>query len=445
MAETAKNIPDGEEQTAPEGVARDILSQGEAVPEPETGGIEKGAPAPPETDGETPAPNVTVVSFAEARREAEKLAAGKSAEAPLHEEQAPAKKERGGRPPKAAKAGKSEKAPGTEPETEQKKPKQARAAHPPKGMEEVSAQDETPAEPALPRDASEGKDKETVVYLSLSELHPFKNHPFQVRDDAEMRTLAESVKAEGVNQPAIVRPREDGGYEIVTGHRRHRASELAGYANIPCIVRNYTDDEAIMKMTEDNLSHRDAILPSERAKSLKMQVETISHKGVKGDGRRSTDIVGERNSTDGKPMTGKQVQRYIQLTKLVPELMGLADTGKLSFTPAVEFSFIKPKNQKYIAVSIEGQQSSPNVRQAQKMRELDKDNKLNPDVIDGILCEEKKEEIKVIISSQELSQYFGKEKTPREMKDQIITLLDAWKEKQPPELTAPVKKPEQSR
>jgi ParB/RepB/Spo0J family partition protein len=242
-------------------------------------------------------------------------------------------------------------------------------------MEEVPAQDETPAEPALPRDASEGKDKETIVYLSLSELHPFKNHPFQVRDDAEMRTLAESVRAEGVNQPAIVRPREDGGYEIVTGHRRHRASELAGYANIPCIVRNYTDDEAM----------------------------------------------------------------------LVPELMELADTGKLSFTPAVEFSFIKPKNQKYIAVSIEGQQSSPNVRQAQKMRELDKDNKLNPDVIDGILCEEKKEEIKVIISSQELSQYFGKEKTPREMKDQIIKLLDAWKEKQPSELTAPVKKPEQSR
>lgn len=300
-----------------------------------------------------------------------------------------------------------------------------------------------PEQPPVPRDATRSEEPEQIVYLNLSELHAFKNHPFGVRDDAEMRSLVESVKTGGVNQPALVRPRAEGGYEIIAGHRRQKASELAGYANMPCIVRNMTDDEAVLAMTDDNLRQRTAILPTEKAQSLKMQVEAIKHQGVvlmgesdqKDIGKRSTEVVGERNN-----MNYKQVQRYIRLTELVPDLQKMVDEKKLSFTPAVEISFIKPKNQRYIAVSIEGQQSSPSLSQAQKLRELDKDGKLNGDVIDGILSQEKKEVDKVIISTAELNKYFGKEKTPREMKDQIMALLDDWKTKQPPELSKPEKK-----
>ena len=298
-----------------------------------------------------------------------------------------------------------------------------------------------PEQPPQPRDATRAE-KEEIVYLKLSELFPFKDHPFGVRDDAEMKGLVESVKDNGVHQPALVRPREGGGYEIIAGHRRQRASELAGFANMPCIVRNMTDDEAILAMTDDNLRHREKILPMEKAQSLKMQVEAISHQGTKmegvaaGDvGKRSTEIVGERNG-----MNYKQVQRYIRLTELVPELQSMVNEKKLSFTPAVEISFIKPKNQRFIAVSIEGEQASPSLSQAQELRKLDKDGKLNGDVIDGILSREKKEVDKVIISAAELNKYFGKDATPREMKDQIMSLLAEWKEKQPPERTAPEKK-----
>lgn len=230
-----------------------------------------------------------------------------------------------------------------------------------------------------------------------------------------------------------MRPREGGGYEIIAGHRRQRASELAGFVNMPCIVRNMTDDEAILAMTDDNLRHRERILPTEKAAALKQQVEAIKHQGAhsgeddRDAGKRSTQIVGDRNG-----MNYKQVQRYIRLTELVPDLQKMVDEKQLSFTPAVEISFIRPKHQKYIAVAIEGQASSPSLSQAQKMRELDKEGKLNGDVIDGILSEQKKEVDKVIINSAELEKYFGKDKTPREMKDTILALLDEWKEKQPP-------------
>ncbi len=260
-----------------------------------------------------------------------------------------------------------------------------------------------------------------------------------------MQGLVESVRASGVNQPALVRPTEDGGYEIIAGHRRQRASELAGFVNMPCIVRNMTDDEAILAMTDDNLRHREKILPTEKAQSLKMQVEAIKHQGARpGEdaqeaGKRSTQIVGDRNG-----MNYKQVQRYIRLTELVPDLQKMLDEKKLAFTPAVEISFIRPKHQKYIAVSIEGQQSSPSLSQAQRLRKLDQEGKLNGDVIDGILMEEKKEVDKVIINSAELEKYFGKDKSPRQMKDQIMALLDDWKAKQPPELGKPEKKTDKS-
>lgn len=193
-------------------------------------------------------------------------------------------------------------------------------------------------------------------------------------------------------------------------------------------------------MTDDNLRQRETILPSEKAMSLKMQYEAIKHQGARGDsaeaGKLSLESVGQRNG-----MSVKTVQRYIWLNDLVPELKQTMDDGKLSFTPAVEISRVRPKHQKYIAVSIEGQQASPSKGQAKRLRELDKENKLSPDVIDGILCEEKKKEDRdVIITGAELEKFFGKEATPRQMKDQIMTLLEDWKERQPPELAKPDKK-----
>ena len=288
-------------------------------------------------------------------------------------------------------------------------------------------------------------DKAKVVYLKLSELHPFhtfRQHPYKVMDDDKMRELVGTIKEHGVIQPATVRPEKDGnGYEIIAGHRRHRGSELAGVEIIPCIVRNMTDVEAVMEMKNSNKQRGDPS-PSEWAKLLDLEMEAIKHQGSKlagvaaGDvGKRSAEIVGENNG-----MNYKKVMRYIRLNSLVPELLQMVDEKKLGFIPAVEISYIKPKNQQLIAVSIEGEQSSPSLSQAQRLRELDKSNKLTGDVIDGILSEVKKEADTVIINSAELEKYFGKEKTPREMKDQIIKLLDEWKEKQPQQLAKPEKK-----
>ena len=294
-----------------------------------------------------------------------------------------------------------------------KPPKAEKAAKPPKDADKKSpAKKEAPSpeQPPEPKDAPRKGEKEEIVHLNISELHPFKNHPFQVRNDDEMAAMVESVKDKGVTQPAIVRPRDAGGYELVSGHRRHKASELAGFINMPVIIRNLTDEQAITQMVEDNTNQRENILPSERAKALKMQLDAIKQQGARtGNGQRSNEIVAERNK-----MTVKQVQRYIKLNDLVPDLMKLVDDKKMSFTPAVEMAFISRKNQKYIAIAVEGQQSTPSLSQAQRMRELDQKNLLQPDMIDGIMLEEKKEADKVIISSQELGQYFGKEKnTPR--------------------------------
>ncbi len=387
-----------------------------------------------------PAPGEVVVPFDKINEiVSEKKAAAREAEQTTPDKQepeAPAKKR--GRPPKADK-------PDKEP-TPEKAPKAEKAAKPPKAAaKKAPAKEKAPApepeKPPEPREAPRTGEQEQIVYINLSELHAFKNHPFQVRNDDEMAAMVESVKDKGVTQPAIVRPREDGGYELVSGHRRHKASELAGFTNMPAIVRNLTDEQAITQMVEDNTNQRENILPSERAKALKMQLEAIKQQGARtGNGQRSNEVVAERNK-----MTVKQVQRYIKLNDLVPDLQKMVDEKKIAFTPAVELAFIKPKNQRYIAVAIEGQQSAPSLSQSQRMRELDQKNLLQPDMIDGIMLEEKKEVDKVIISAQELGQYFGKDKTPREMKDTIIKLLDEYKAKQPPELGKPEKKTEQEK
>ena len=368
---------------------------------------------------ETPPPKENKTRPAASVKKATPVKADKAAQKP-----APSKKTEKAAP--AGKAGKTVKAP--------------KAA---KGTQEVKAPVQSEAPPPAPVEAPRPQKEEQIVYLKLSDLHAFKNHPFQVRNDEEMRAMVSSVKDKGVTQPAIVRPREDGGYEIISGHRRRKASELAGFTDMPCIVRNLTDEQAITQMVEDNTNQRENILPSERAKALKMQLEAIKHQGArdtsgqidpKDAGKRSNEIVAERNK-----MTVKQVQRYIKLNDLVSDLTKMMDEGKIKFTPAVELSYIKPKNQRYIAVAIESQQSSPSLSQAQRMRELDQKGILNGDVIDGIMMEDKKEVDKVILTGAELSKYFGKETTPREMKDQIIKLLDDWKGQQK-EVAKPEKK-----
>lgn len=441
------------------------------------------APAQPEVDAqeapaqdkaadapkEQKAASVSVFNFSEIMAEkkaTERAAAQQEAKAPekaaspvpskeagpKQEEQSQYPKRRG-RPPKAdkektaspgQKEAPSKKGKAAQKPAPTKKPEKAsKAPKPAKATPEVKApvQAETPAAPAeAPRPGKE----EQIVYIKLSELHAFKNHPFQVRNDEEMKAMVSSVRDKGVTQPAIVRPREDGGYEIVSGHRRQKASELAGFVDMPCIVRDLTDEQAITQMVEDNTNQRENILPSERAKALKMQLEAIKHQGAKeatsgqldpkDAGRRSNEIVAERNK-----MTVKQVQRYIKLNDLVPDLQKMMDAGQIKFTPAVELAYIKSKNQRYIAVAIEGQQSAPSLSQAQRMRELDQKGVLNGDVIDGIMMEDKKEVDKVILTGAELGKYFGKETTPREMKDQIIKLLDDWKGQQK-EVANPEKK-----
>ena len=451
-----------QEQSAPEAPSpekAEAPTQEAPVPQ------DKAAGAPKEQK----AASVSVFNFSEIMAEkkaTERAAAQQEAKAPektaspapskeagdKQEEQSQSPKRRG-RPPKAdkektaspgQKEAPSKKGKAAQKPAPAKKPEKApKAPKPAKATPEVKAavQAETPAAPAeAPRPGKE----EQIVYIKLSELHAFKNHPFQVRNDEEMKAMVSSVRDKGVTQPAIVRPREDGGYEIVSGHRRQKASELAGFVDMPYIVRDLTDEQAITQMVEDNTNQRENILPSERAKALKMQLEAIKHQGAKeatsgqldpkDAGRRSNEIVAERNK-----MTVKQVQRYIKLNDLVPDLQKMMDAGQIKFTPAVELAYIKPKNQRYIAVAIEGQQSAPSLSQAQRMRELDQKGVLNGDVIDGIMMEDKKEVDKVILTGAELGKYFGKETTPREMKDQIIKLLDDWKGQQK-EVAKPEKK-----
>ena len=303
------------EKTVPADKAEPAVPEypGSATPEQPKPEKKAQQTAPLDKDAPAPAHSGKVVDFAAARDEAAKDEK-KALKQKLPTEKDKTAKPGRGRPPKDGKAAPDK---AKQPKPRDKKSQSKVAPEKPavdKGGALAGA--EVTPEPSVPRDATRPV-KEEIVYLNLSDLHPFKNHPFGVRDDAEMQGLVESVKAAGVNQPALVRPREDGGYEIIAGHRRQRASELAGFANMPCIVRNMTDDEAILAMTDDNLRHRERILPTEKAQSLKMQVEAIKHQGSrpgeedKDAGKRSTQVVGDRNG-----MNYKQVQRYIRLTSL---------------------------------------------------------------------------------------------------------------------------------
>ncbi len=277
------------------------------------------------------------------------------------------------------------------------------------------------------------KKLEKVQNIPLSELHPFKNHPFKVIDDESMLRTVESVAQYGVLAPAIARPRADGGYELVSGHRRHHASELAGLETMPVIVRNLDDDAAVILMVDSNLQ-RETILPSERAFAYKMKLDAIKHQGERSD--LTSRQLGEKFQTSIQLVANqageseRQAQRYIRLTELIPELLSMVDEKKISFNPAVELSFLKPEEQKYFLEAMDMEQNVPSLSQAQRIKKLSQDGNCTVDTIQEIMAEVKKSELdKVTIKNDVLKKYFPKSYTPKQMQDTIIKLLEGWHKK----------------
>ena len=284
---------------------------------------------------------------------------------------------------------------------------------------------------------------EKVVRIPLAELHPFPNHPFHVRDDEAMQNTVDSIKEYGVLTPGIVRPREDGGYEIVAGHRRKHGSELAGLTDMPCIVREMDNDTATILMVDSNIQRED-ILPSERAQAYKMKLDAIRRKagrpaknaeistagncdqvGHNYDGKRSVQIVADEA---GESKT--QVQRYIRLTELQPELQQMVDEKKIAMTPAVELSYLKPEEQQMLLTAIDSEQATPSLSQAQRMKKLSQAGKLNDDTMLDIMMEQKKpEKRELTFSGDVLRKYFPRSYTPQRMQETIIKLLEAWVKK----------------
>ena len=284
---------------------------------------------------------------------------------------------------------------------------------------------------------------EKVVRIPLVELHPFPNHPFHVRDDEAMQNTVDSIKEYGVLTPGIVRPREDGGYEIVAGHRRKHGSELAGLTDMPCIVREMDNDTATILMVDSNIQRED-ILPSERAQAYKMKLDAIRRKagrpaknaeistagncdqvGHNYDGKRSVQIVADEA---GESKT--QVQRYIRLTELQPELQQMVDDKKIAMTPAVELSYLKPEEQQMLLTASDSEQATPSLSQAQRMKKLSQAGKLNDDTMLDIMMEQKKpEKCELTFSGDVLRKYFPRSYTPQRMQETIIKLLEAWVKK----------------
>ncbi len=274
----------------------------------------------------------------------------------------------------------------------------------------------------------------SIVNIPLSQLHDFPNHPFKVRDDEKMQETVESVKAYGVLVPAIVRQRPDGEYEIVAGHRRKRASELAGLNELPAIVRDLDDDAATIIMVDSNLQ-RENILPSERAQAYKMKLEAIKRKagrpskensaqvGQNFDGKTSRELVAEKS-----PDSPSQIQRYIRLTELQPELQEMVDSGKMAMTPAVELSYLKPEEQSLLLETIDSEQATPSLSQAQRMKKLSQTGDLNEDTMLSIMSEQKKPELSsnITLSGDKLKKYFPKSYTPAQIENTIFKLLDSW-------------------
>lgn len=274
--------------------------------------------------------------------------------------------------------------------------------------------------------------QERVQEIPLSELHPFEGHPFKVVDDEAMMKTAESVRDFGVMTPAIARPDPNGGYEIISGHRRHRASELAEKETMPVIVRDLDDDAAIILMVDANLQ-RETILPSERAFAYKMKMDALKHQGSRedltssqlGTKLRADEIIAQEADT-----SRNQVQRFIRLTELIPELLSMVDDKKIAFNPAVELSYLKPEEQNDFLEAMDYAQTTPSLSQAQRLKKFSQEGKCSLDAMCAIMSEEKKGELdRVTIKNDVLRKYFPKSYTPKQMEEKIIQLLEQWQKK----------------
>ena len=297
-------------------------------------------------------------------------------------------------------------------------------------MPEKTVQKEPGKNPVLSKKPK--PQQEVVVQIPLSELHPFPNHPFQVREDASMQETAESVKEYGVLVPALARPREDGGYELIAGHRRKHACELAGLATMPVIVRDIDRDVATIIMVDSNLQ-RENILPSERAKAYKMKMEAIKRQGAR------TDLTSPKNSAKFRSddevgqdagVSGDTIRNYIALTQLVPELQQMVDEKKIALSPAYQIAALTPKEQGLLLETIDSEQATPSLSQAQRMKKLSQSGELNEDTMLSIMMEQKKpEKNDITLSGEKLRKYFPRSYTPFQIENTIFKLLDAWQKK----------------
>ena len=274
--------------------------------------------------------------------------------------------------------------------------------------------------------------REKVQEIPLGELHPFRNHPFKVKDDAAMQDTVDSVREYGVLVPAIARPDPSGGYELIAGHRRHHASELAGKETMPVIVRDLDDDAATIIMVDSNLQ-RESLLPSERAFAYKMKLEAIRHQGKRqeptssqvGMKLQALDIVGQQ-AGDSR----NQVHRFIRLTELIPELLDMVDERKIAFNPAVELSYLKKEEQTLLLEAMDSEQATPSLSQAQRLKKFSQQKMLSLDVMRAVMSEEKKTDLdRVTLKNETLRKYFPKSYTPKQMEDTIIKLLEGWYKK----------------
>ena len=275
--------------------------------------------------------------------------------------------------------------------------------------------------------------REQVQQIPIGELFPFKNHPFKVLDDESMQRTVESVEQYGVLSPLIARPRPEGGYEIISGHRRQHAAQLTGLDTLPVIVRNMDDDAAVLLMVDSNLQ-RENILPSERAFAYKMKLEALKNQGARSD-LTSTQLVSKLRSNEQLGAENNQsretVRRFIRLTNLVPELLDMVDEKKIAFNPAVELSYLDESQQRDFLEAMNDTQNAPSLSQAQRLKKLAQEGHFSYDVAFAVMGEEKKDELdKVVIKNDTLRKYFPRSFTPKQMEDTIIKLLDQWQRKQ---------------
>lgn len=274
--------------------------------------------------------------------------------------------------------------------------------------------------------------REKVQEIPLGELHPFRNHPFKVKDDAAMQDTVESVREYGVLVPAIARPDPDGGYELIAGHRRHHASELAGKETMPVIIRDLDDDAATIIMVDSNLQ-REELLPSERAFAYKMKLEALKHQGARTD--LTSSQVGTRLRADEliAQQSGEsrnQIQRFIRLTELIPTLLDMVDERKIALNPAVELSYLKKEEQTLLLEAMDSEQATPSLSQAQRLKKFSQQKILSLDVMRAVMSEEKKTDLdRVTLKNETLRKYFPKSYTPKQMEDTIIKLLEGWYKK----------------